>query len=144
MAGGYYSGGEFYVRSKPDAKQQTQDTNGIPIITDGRLRHGHLPYEGNRCSIVAFTHSSFWQTSEQDKQKLKELGFNCPTVRDQKSPELVTLDKWLSPATGDPCPEPPEPVIKRIKKKNRPKPRAYKPIQYKAGDPPTSRTLPNP
>jgi len=70
MSGGDHTGGEFYVRSNADAEQQTQNINGIPVITNGRLRHGHLPYEGSRCSIVAFTHSSLWHTSDADKQRL--------------------------------------------------------------------------
>ena len=70
ISGGEHSGGEFYIRPFKDAARQIQAVNGVPIITNGRVPHGHLPYEGSRCSIVAFTHSSFWHISDQDKQQL--------------------------------------------------------------------------
>lgn len=89
ISGGSHSGGEFYVRKDNNAEKTILPINGQPVITDGRLLHGHLPYEGQRCSIVAFTHSAFWHSTEKDKEYLSKNGFNYPTERCNESPPSI-------------------------------------------------------
>ena len=114
-----------------DAEPQVHDIRGSLVITDGRLLHGHQPYDGSRCSIVDFTHSSFWNSTESDRTRLEELGFPCPEERWQGSPTLQTLEDYISDAGGDPT-LPPKPVGQRTRRrKDKPLQRAYKPIHNK-------------
>ena len=106
VSGGEHTGGEFYVKVHKDAEPQNCDINGKPFITDGRLLHGHRPYQGDRCSIVAFTHSSFWNSTQSDKDMLKSLGFIIPDERCTLSPPLQSLSDFLSNAGGDSTPPP--------------------------------------
>ena len=86
MAGGEYTEGRLFViqDTMPTSKNEYAaalqpkyyNINGRPLIIDGRQLHGSEPFQGNRCSVVAFTHKSFWHhVPSSARAKLKELGF---------------------------------------------------------------------
>ena len=72
---GDYSGGELVV----DAVHL--DPRGRVCSFDGRAVHFVKPFEGERNSLVAFTHSLFGELDQEGRDKLRGMGFPIPSLR---------------------------------------------------------------
>lgn len=77
IGGGRYTGGEFYLKILD--QNFSANINGVAWLCDGTIVHGHEKFVGHRCSIVAFTHSSWLRTCVEDRLRLEHLGFRCPS-----------------------------------------------------------------
>ena len=71
---GNYLGGEFECQGMPPVKLE-----GEVALIDGQQWHrNHGAWEGARTSFVAFTNSSYVETSAEVKEELVRLGFRWP------------------------------------------------------------------
>lgn len=73
---GHVSGGDLWIYPGNRVK-----TAWKWVEFDGRIPHCTYPFEGDRISIVYYTHSMWenWHSTLSDMQHLWELGFNLPT-----------------------------------------------------------------
>ena len=85
---GDYEGGEFQM-------QGTQKVNldGGLWLFDGNKPHRSFPFQGTRCSLIWFAHSS-WKKAPEDKLKsLEELGFHLPReVEEVRKPDSTKME----------------------------------------------------
>ena len=71
---GRFAGGELEVKGYRPTKLENSAT-----MSNGREWHRNLPlWEGERVSLVAFIHETFSSATEEDKERLRDLGFVLP------------------------------------------------------------------
>ena len=100
-AGGNFTGGRFCVNGVPKAAKYEC------IIFDGNVEHGVEPYEGDRYSLIAFTHWSADKANRDIVQELQSFGFPVTYSDTYVAEELL-------PIVGVPLPFPNVAVLSLI------------------------------
>jgi hypothetical protein len=98
---GHYVGGRFYIEIGP--RQFRLQSHGRCWLFDGSLPHGHDDFQGERGSLVAFTHAALLNASPATLGSLRELGFPLP--------RLVGMSQWVP---DKPKPSSPRPFGKSL------------------------------
>ena len=81
--------GKAVIESLPEDEANILELNDKVCFIDGHRAQGVEEYEGDRTSVVWFTHKCVWSTQPEVTMQVKLKGFRPPS-----NPKDIQLGKW--------------------------------------------------
>ena len=87
--------GKAVIDSLPDDEAMVLELKDKVHFIDGHRAHGVEDYEGDRTSIVWYTHKCVWDTEPEVLRQARAKGFRPPST-----PKDILLGKWFAQPMG--------------------------------------------